>query len=397
MDIFCASSDASDTGLALDDVIHQLGIAGFQEADFLSAHFSHGYDVATIGDRLGGRAGTSLHAGSSCLGVMSNSGMISAQGNGLGVFAIKDPEGSYGTGMAPFDGDPRAAARAAITQALDAADRPGEAPDLVWLTASPGTEEQVLRGITDEVGENVPIVGGSAADNDISGAWKISDGRDCLGEGVVVSVLFPSTRLSIAYQSGYAPTQRTGIVTGAAGRRLSAIDGRPAAEVYGQWTGGDVVPRGLDAPAMILSESTFTPLGRHAGDVAEVPFYLLSHPAAVHPDGSIDLFTDIAEGEEVTLMQGAADSLTSRAGRVAAFAAARGRLARDGIAGALVIYCGGCMLAVNERMDEVARGIDQALGGAPFLGIFTFGEQGPILDGYNAHGNLMISCVTLAR
>ena len=52
------------------------------------------------------------------------------------------------------------------------------------------------------------------------------------------------------------------------------------------------------------------------------------------------------------------------------------------------------MLAVQEHMDKVAAGIDQALGGAPFLGVFTFGEQGPVLNYENRHGNLMISCVT---
>jgi hypothetical protein len=31
------------------------------------------------------------------------------------------------------------------------------------------------------------------------------------------------------------------------------------------------------------------------------------------------------------------------------------------------------------------------MGGAPFLGAFTFGEQGAITDGANRHGNLMVS------
>ena len=46
------------------------------------------------------------------------------------------------------------------------------------------------------------------------------------------------------------------------------------------------------------------------------------------------------------------------------------------VAGALVVYCGGCMLAVQGRMDEVVNGINAALAGRPFLGTFTFGEQG---------------------
>lgn len=397
MDIVCATSVEADTYGALDEIYQQAGAGRLEEADFIAVHLSNSHDLDAIGVRLSAAGRRRIHVGTSCLGVMSNAGMVSRNGSGLGVFAIRDPDGSYGTGMAPFLDHPRNAARKAVARALDAADRQGEAPDLVWLTTSPGTEEDVLRGITDVVGASVPVVGGSAADNDISGSWRIFDGSEALAVGVIVSVLFPSSRLSMAYQSGYAPTQKTGVVTRADGRRLIEIDGRPAAEVYADWTDGLIKAPAEDETLMILSESTFTPLGRRSGTVADVPFYLLSHPASVEADGSINLFADIAEGDELTLMQGAADSLTSRAGRVASFAASSGRIAPNEISGALVIYCGGCMLAVRERMNEVASGIDAALNGAPFLGIFTFGEQGPILSGQNAHGNLMISCVTFAR
>ena len=62
-----------------------------------------------------------------------------------------------------------------------------------------------------------------------------------------------------------------------------------------------------------------------------------------------------------------------------------------------MVYCGGCMLAVQDKMDDVVTGVRDAVGTAPFLGVFTFGEQGPILEGRNAHGNLMISCITFAK
>ncbi|MEM9099032.1 MAG: FIST C-terminal domain-containing protein [Pseudomonadota bacterium] len=397
MDIICATSVEASTNSALDHVLDTLGAEQLRDADFIAVHLSETHDLALIGARLGGGQDRRIHAGTSCLGVMGNSGMVSHGGSGLGVFAIRDPKGDYGTGMSAFDGDPRRAARDAVIRALSAADRQGEAPDLIWLTTSPGTEEDVLRGIADVVGASVPVVGGSAADNHISGGWRVCDGAEIVADGVIVSVLFPSSRLSIAYQSGYAPTDVTGVVTRAEGRKLKEINDRPAAAVYSEWTGGRIQVPETDEAAMILSESTFTPLGRRSGMVADVPFYILSHPASVHADGSIDLFADISVGDELTLMQGGADSLTSRAGRVASFAASSGRIETGEIAGALVIYCGGCMLAVQDRMDEVASGIDAALGSAPFLGIFTFGEQGPILNGQNAHGNLMISCVTFAR
>jgi len=46
-------------------------------------------------------------------------------------------------------------------------------------------------------------------------------------------------------------------------------------------------------------------------------------------------------------------------------------------------------------MAAAQEGLRQALGGRPFLGNFTFGEQGAFLDKQNRHGNLMISVVAL--
>jgi len=62
-----------------------------------------------------------------------------------------------------------------------------------------------------------------------------------------------------------------------------------------------------------------------------------------------------------------------------------------------VIFCAGCMLTVRERMDQVVLGLRDNLADVPFLGCFTFGEQGCFIGGENRHGNLMISVTVFAR
>jgi hypothetical protein len=203
--------------------------------------------------------------------------------------------------------------------------------------------------------------------------------------------------VSFAYHNGYAPTEHSGVVTRSEGRRLIEIDNRPAGEVYDQWTGGQTLPENAaDVPVSILSESTFTPLGRYLDSVGEVPYFLLAHPATLNTDGSIELFADVSEGDRLTLMQGSVNSLTERAGKVANLAMRVGEMDPSQIEGALVVYCGGCMLAVQDSMDAVVSGVNEALKGAPFLGVFTFGEQGMVMDGQNRHGNLMISCIVFS-
>ncbi|MGB1147390.1 MAG: FIST C-terminal domain-containing protein, partial [Alphaproteobacteria bacterium] len=143
----------------------------------------------------------------------------------------------------------------------------------------------------------------------------------------------------------------------------------------------------------VLSDTTLNPLGRRRDAIAGFDYFLLSHPDSVTKDGALSLFSDIAVGEEITLMEGTSDNLVQRASRVAEHALEMARLDKDQLAGALVIYCAGCMLTVQDRMDEVAQGLQEALGNKPFLGNFTFGEQGCFVGGSNHHGNLMISVV----
>lgn len=367
-------------------------------ADFVALHASAGCDLAALAAAAAAAfPGAALHGATSCLGAMTGAGFAAAGRDGAagaaGVFVLRDPEGDYATAAEPLGDDPRAAARRAAERALAAAGRAGETPDLVWLSVSPGREEPVLEGLAEAVGPHAPVFGGSVADDAVAGAWRILGAEGPLEEAVRVSVLFPSRPLGLAFQSGYAPTPTSGRVTRAEGRRVLEIDGRPARDVYADWTGGAVDARGAADPVGILSDSTLHPLGRELGEVQGVPFHLLAHPAVAAPDGAIELFADVAEGEELCLMTGSADSLVARAGRVARQARAVGGGGEAPPAGALVVYCGGCMLAVRERMDEVAEGIDAALDGAPFLGVFTFGEQGLAVDGRNRHGNLMISCV----
>lgn len=390
MKIASSATNSSDTKTAIAEALSPL--AG-KAPNFVVVHMAAGHDAAVVQSAIHEKWGpdVAIHGGTSCLGVMTGSSANISDGDGLGIATFEDPDGDYGVGLAEIGPDARASASQASRAALEDAGRVGEAPEVIWLTAAPGCEEAIIAGIEDVVGRQSCIVGGSAADNTISGDWFVFDKTLKVANGLVVSMLFPSTSSASTYQSGYAPTPHTGVATRTEGRRVYEIDGRPARQVYSEWTGGTVVQNRPEEPQAILAESTFSPLGRKGEAVADVPFYLLAHPSAVNPDDSLDFFADIDQGEELRLMSGGVESLTTRAGRVAAMATEQ---IDTPPAGALVIYCGGCMLAVQDNMDKVAAGVDKALGGAPFLGVFTFGEQGPIVNGNNRHGNLMISCVT---
>ena len=202
--------------------------------------------------------------------------------------------------------------------------------------------------------------------------------------------------MACGFQSGYAPTGESGFASRVEGRRILEIDGRPARAVYQSWASPTLPPSDGSRDVPVLSSSTWAPLGREIGRVAGIPFHLIVHPAMLSGDGGIDAFATVREGERLHAMAGSADSLATRAARLA-YATLGDDDLKTGVSGALVVFCGGSMLAMKAEMGHVVDGLNEVLGDVPFMGIFTFGEQGPTLAGDNVHGNLMISCLVFGK
>jgi hypothetical protein len=55
------------------------------------------------------------------------------------------------------------------------------------------------------------------------------------------------------------------------------------------------------------------------------------------------------------------------------------------------------MLAVQDKMQELVKQFREALGDQPFLGLYTFGEQGCAILGENVHANLMMSIIVFEQ
>ncbi|GAB5467121.1 MAG: FIST N-terminal domain-containing protein [Rhodospirillales bacterium] len=394
--MWIASAATSDTDprAAVSALADALPLAERGPPDFLALHINATYSVEAVRACAGHLAAKTLHGATSCLGVMTESGLHGGNSGGMGCLALWDAAGDYGTACLPLGQDPMATAAAATRQALQAAGRQGEAPELVWLTASPGCEEAVLAGIESVVGKDTPILGGSAADNDVSGQWKVFDGATGFGDGVAISVLFPSQPLSHSFQTGYVPNAHQGTVTRAAGRRLFEIDGQPAAEVYASWSQSAAGTPTDRSRRDLIADGTYFPLGREAGRLGKLPVYLLAQPAGINADGSLDLHAGLETGDRLVMMQGNRDYLRTRATRIARFSRQDKASSDTRKSAGLMIFCATCMLAIRDRMGEIAKEVSEAFGGGPFLAVFSFGEQGTLARGTNRHGNLMISCMT---
>lgn len=91
--------------------------------------------------------------------------------------------------------------------------------------------------------------------------------------------------------------------------------------------------------------------------------------------------------------EGTSDSLIYRPRTVSRRALVNGRIKKIEVTSALFTYCAGTMLAVQDRIDQIVPVINRVIGNAPYIGAFTFGEQGNIKGFGNFHGNLMSSIV----
>lgn len=333
---------------------------------------------------------------SSCLGAASSFGVDDAGDRRISILAIHDAAGSYG--VASVQQDPaliRQQAAATVMAAIANAGRDAELPALIWCMQAPGFEEQIITGIQQVVGDQVPILGGSAADDDVSGQWNQFDGITLGQHLLVIAVLYPSVAISSYFSSGYSDGNIQGIVTAVQGRRILEIDQQPALQVYNRWL--DQAGLAPMQPGVVMSASTFHPIGR-ALRARDIPFSLLSLPTSVAEDGSVELLSELQPGDQISLMHGSKEQLVRRAAHVVRVASNNLRLQHDvEPAAALIVYCAGCMLAVRDQIAEVQHSLSANLPGIPYLVAFTFGEQGCFADGLNRHGNLMISAVIFGQ
>ncbi|WP_409426107.1 MULTISPECIES: FIST signal transduction protein [unclassified Pseudoalteromonas] len=326
---------------------------------------------------------------SSCLG-SSTEKNLSLNEQSISLFSIKDSTGHYGIACCNTTNNLRENAANTVLKAIANAGQIGLAPKMVWCFQIPGNEELVLQGIQDAIGQRIPVFGGSCADNDISAKWCFSDTENVYQQGFIIAVLYPSVETYGFYSSGYDKTDQQGTVTDVDGRILKTIDNKPAFDVYNQWRKNI----GLNSltSGNILAQSTMAPLARALSSDDEIPRLLLSHPA-IAKNGSLELFSNLHVGDTIYLASGSPEQLIKRADMVVTSLTKLAKLhAIKNITGAVIIFCGGCMLSIKEAMQEVKQSIAAQLPNTPLIMGFTFGELGTFSDSISKHGNLMISC-----
>lgn len=367
--------------------------------DFVFLFSSVGYDEEKLLQEIRNLLpGTKIYGGTTCLGPMTNDGFHVGEKASIAIMGISSPLINWGVGGANLDElSPEEAGKAAVSAAIESAGKEKtEKPNMVFTTAAPGMEEEILKGIEEIVGKDVPIIGGSSGDNDITGKWKQYANDKVYSNGLALAVVYTDLKIGFAYEAGYPVTEQKGVVTKAEGRVIYEIDGRPAAEVYNEWT-GRVFDKQLKEPGKvwgILAEATYYPIAKVLRAPGIEPFYLAVHPLNINPDHSLGVFADMKDGDEIVLLHGDWNILLNRFRTTPTKALEEFKIKKGEALFALYTYCAGTMLAIpEEERPKMPLLVKEVIGDVPFIGTFTFGEQGFVSGIGNHHGNLINSII----
>lgn len=296
--------------------------------------------------------------------IMTPDGIISGEDGFAGMMVLEDNELIVGVASSPRGNDPRATGRKIAREAMADAGKK-HAPVAFAMFTSPAEEEYYLKGIQDELGE-IPMFGGSAADDAVVGEWKVFCENQSFGDGCAVALFYTTKEIKNVFTGAYQETDNVGIVTKVEDdRRIVEIDHVPALKKYAEWTGlnaDDLMGQNLLVASIPMALGVKT----IQGDLTAV-----RHPMVGNPDYSFNVGAKVAEKTAIIQLQNDVDGLIE--GAVTSIK----ELKQDFKAGAMfLVHCGGRKLHIGDRVDEDFVAIKNAAGDTPFIVAFTFGEYG---------------------
>jgi hypothetical protein len=385
----------ANTGTSIQKAARAAGIEAAKKAaqglTGIKFAFVYGSCDYAIHDMLAGvqeaLPGIPVAGNTSFTGIITPEGYVTGPDGFVGIMALADENLVVGTAtVARGSGSAAEDGRKAAQKAMQAAGQTTP-PDYFYMAASPAEEELYLKGISAVIGR-VPMFGGSAADNTITGKWQLYSDKGVCPDGVALAFFYTKKKIHNIYTGAYRETGDRGIITKVRDlRTLVEIDGEPALKKYAGWRG---IPVDKLMGGALLGEAVLSPIGvkDRLGDLVAI-----RHPMHGNEDYSMAIGNNLAEGTAVIRMEATVDELIDATGDVMQTLKAKAPQA-----GAYhLVHCGGRRAGIGERINEVAEQMVKEAGGVPFIAEFTFGEYGFVEDGRNTCGGLMLSFTALDK
>ena len=360
---------------------------------------------------------TKIYGGSSdSRGVMTNKGYAGATKRGyeyakmegkrsLAVMTVSSKDIVFGVGSADCDAFPSVqnAAKAAVLVAIKSAEKtPAEMPQMVILTSPQGFEEETIEGIEEAFDGKIPILGGTAG-----GPTFASFGKDKVFEkGISLAVIYTDLPVGWWFEGGFdVKGPHSGVVTKVDGQHILEIDHRPALDVYDEWLGGKIgrlVKENQNRFDQVRTLLILHPFHRRYPAPGGRTYSLFSHPWPKDKDlleRAVSTSTKIKVGERIYLSHGTWETLMNRIGNLPKHAKVQGGMAYESkpVFGIGYICAGVLGIIPESERAKVPELLNYSNNDAPFIGSFTWGEQGHFPGVGNKHGNLCTSFLVIGR
>lgn len=298
--------------------------------------------------------------------IMTPDGIINNEDGFAGMMVLEDNEIKVGIAASERGIDPRSTGRKIATQAMEnvGKDHP---PVAFAMFATPKEEEEYLKGIQDVIGE-LPMFGGSAADNEVVGEWKVICENGQYDDGCAVALFYTKKDIKTVFTNSYKETENIGIITSIDdNRRIMEIDNVPALKKYAEWTGfsaDELMGQSL------MRASVQMPLGTPTLHGETI---LVRHPKVGNPDYSLTAGANMGEKTAIMLLQTDEDGLIG--GTVENIMELK-----EGFkpAAMLLVHSSARKDYIGERIDEDFVAIKNAVGDLPFIVVFTSSEYGQV-------------------
>lgn len=287
-------------------------------------------------------------------------------------------------GSAQTSETPREVGRRVARDAISKVKGADVEPDFFFMSASPANEEEYLEGIQDVIG-NVPVFGGSAADNTVEGKWSILNDGEAFADGLTIAIFYTKGEMKNLYTGAYHETNNVGVITKVRDERtLVEIDHEPALKKYAEWTGKSVESL---MGNNLLTETICAPLGVKdpIGKVTAV-----RHPMFGNDDLSMNIGANLAENTAVIQLTNTPEGILK------ANEETINNLNKLMVSEAnsyFLVHCGGRRLglALSQIEDKIYPEVKKVIPNKEFLMVFTFGEYGMGDHSSNTVGGLSLS------
>ena len=293
-------------------------------------------------------------------------------------------------GSKKTDETPREIGRRIAKEAISKLQGKDLEPDYFFMSASPANEEEYMKGIEDIIGD-VPVFGGSAADNTVEGKWSILNDGEAFADGCVLAIFYTNGEMKNLYTGAYHETENAGIITKVEGRRtLVEIDHEPALKKYALWTGqnvNDIMGGNLLTATITAPLGVKDPIGKVTA---------IRHPMAGNDDYSMNIGADLVTNTAVIQMENTPEGILKANAETVAKVS---ELMNTDINSYFLIHCGGRRLglAIAGIEEKIYPEIKKAIPDKEFLMVFTFGEYGRGDHSSNTVGGLSLSFTAVGK